>query len=166
MTVDFISIRKRSIALLEVLIAFTLVTLCALPLIYPHIAIFKAERQFLSVIDLDHAVNLLFANRLEKLYLHEVSWEDVDSGKSFPVDQQLLLESGFKGALPYQGKYQFVEQRHKPEKQPEDAVYLFKLIFEFTPLQKNELNELLENNNTLVYEYEIVIERKPASENP
>ena len=149
------SLVRRPILLLEVLIAFALVALCAIPLIYPHVAIFKEEKKFISVIELDHAVNLLFANRLEKLYLHEISCEEVETGRENPSDDLMLKESGYIGSLPYKGTYKFVEVRHKPENQSEDAVYLYKLIFEFVPKMKKEKVQ------PFSYEYQIVIERKP-----
>ncbi len=145
---------KRPIVLLEVLIAFALVVLCALPLIYPHMAIFKAEKKFIDTIELDHVVNLLYANRLEKLYLREIPWADIDGGKELTIDSQMIQESGWKRELPFNGHYKFLRKAYKPHKAPEEAVYLFKLIFAFTSKDKD--------SRPFAYEYEIVIERQPT----
>src|SRR5690349_12587266 len=105
---------KRPVVLLEVLIAFALVVLCALPLIYPHVFILKSEKAFVASIELDHAVNLLFANCLEKLYQNQIAWHQIESGKETTIESSLLEESGFNGYLPFNGTYKFVEEKHKP----------------------------------------------------
>ena len=147
---------KRHIVLLEVLIAFALVVLCALPLIYPHMAIFKAERKFIDTIELNHVVNLLYANRLEKLYLREIPWDDIEGGKELSIDSQMIQESGWNQELPFIGHYRFFKKDYKPHKAPEEAVYLFKLFFVFTPKYKDK------TSSSFTYEYEIVIDRQPA----
>jgi len=144
--------QRRHIALLEVLICFALIALCILPLIYPHVAILKSEKDFVNTIELDHAVNLLYANVLQKLYLREISWADIENGKEIPIDENLLHASGVKKFLPFTGSYKFVEIKHKPPKQPEDSVYLYSLVFTFSPTLKKAL--------PYVYKYQIVIERK------
>lgn len=143
----------RPIALLEVLIAFTLVVLCALPLIYPHVAIFKAEKAFVATVNLDHAIKLLYANRLEKLYLQEISWEEIQSHREFPIEVEMLQESGIKQPFPFQGTYRFDEGEYKPKDRVEDSVHLMKLVFKFTPTDKKK--------EALEYTYPVVIEYKP-----
>lgn len=150
--------QKRPIILLEVLIAFALVSLCALPLIYPHMAIFKAEKRFVDTIELDHLVNLLFANRLEKLYLHEIPWADIEGGKEILIEKQMIQDVGYKKELPFMGTYQFIYKIHKPLNTPEDAVYLYKLVFQFIPKGKQTDVKPIKYE----YTYDIMIERKPS----
>lgn len=159
-------IKKRYIALLEVLIAFVLISLCVLPLIYPHAAMLKTEQEFIAEVELDHQVNLLYANRLQKLYLNEISWSDIESGKEFTIDKQLLQSIGYEKELPFIGSYRFTEIKHKPPKQPEDAVYLFNLTFIFTPKgpQKKAWKPQHEDQSkTLRYSYEVAIEKRSKS---
>ena len=154
-------VKKRCIVLLEVLIAFALVALCAIPLIYPHIAVLKSEKEFIAKVELDHLVNLLFANRLEKLYKKEIPWNDIEGGKEFPIDEILLQSISYNKPLPFQGTYRFTEEKHKPPKQPEDAVYIFKLTFSFTPKWINKKAFKAEDQQKpLQYEYLVAIERK------
>lgn len=146
-------LHRRHIVLLEVLISFALVALCALPLIYSQVMILRSEREFTQVVDLDHAVSLLFANHLQKLYLKEISWTDIQSKKEFPIDDLMLKESGVTRDLPFNGVYKFEEKMHKPPKQTEDVVYLYKLIYTFTPKYGKA--------NPYKYDYLVTIEYKP-----
>jgi hypothetical protein len=70
-------VQRRHQSLLEVLIAFALIALCVLPLIYPHVAIYKAQNKFARKLELDHVVNLLYGKVLEKLYMNTIPWADL-----------------------------------------------------------------------------------------
>ena len=74
-------VKKRYVSLLEVLIAFALIVLCVLPLIYPHVAMFKSQKAFIRKVELDHVVNLLYAKILEKLYMNSIPWQELGDGK-------------------------------------------------------------------------------------
>jgi hypothetical protein len=143
--------QKRALVLLEVLIAFALIVLCILPLISPHVFILKAERRFVNTVKLDHAVNLLYANRLEKLYQQKIPWQDIEGGKELSIDAPMLRDSGYQEFLPFTGTYRFEEQKSKHSDPPENSVYLYDLIFTFVDEAKA---------NTYKYKYKVVIERK------
>lgn len=148
---------RRHIVLLEVLIAFALVALCALPLIYPHVQILKSEKAFVTSIELDHLVNLLFSNRLQKLYQNEISWSDIVGERELSIDERMIHESGFQGSLPFTGTYKFIEVKHKSSDVSGRSVYLFNLNFRFTP--KKENSKKIEPK-VLSYDYQIVLERR------
>lgn len=95
---------KRAFLLLEVLIAFALVTLCAIPLIYPHAAIYRTQKEFVNKIELDHEVNLIYVNLLEKLHRNEIPLEDIRHETLFTLPQTI------KG---YTGTYHFETIREK-----------------------------------------------------
>lgn len=95
---------KHSFLLLEVLIAFALVTLCAIPLIYPHTAIYRAQREFVSKIELDHEVNLIYVDLLQKLHRNEIPLADIRNETLFTLPQTI---NG------YTGTYQFKTIREK-----------------------------------------------------
>jgi hypothetical protein len=143
-------ISKRPFLLLEVLIAFALIALCALPLLYPHVMILKKERAFISSVKLDHTVSLLYAGLLEKLYKREVRLADILGEKSFPIDEGLDF-------LPYTGSYRFVEEKHKPphgvENPLKKTIYLFNVHFSFEPKNKREAAPI-------EYCYNVMIESK------
>lgn len=89
---------KRPFLLLEVLIALALVALCAIPLIYPHVAIYLSQKEFVSKIELDHKVSLNYVNILEKLHRNEISLDDIRNETLF------TLPEGMNG---YIGTYSF-----------------------------------------------------------
>ncbi len=67
---------KRHVLLLEVLIALMLVTLCLLPLIYPHIESYKAQKKQIELAKNNHNINQQFADLVEDLYLGKVDWKE------------------------------------------------------------------------------------------
>lgn len=158
--------QRRPIVLLEVLIAFALVALCVLPLIYPHVFILRSEKKFVSTVELDHLVNLLYADRLQKLYQNEIPWSDIENGKEIPIDIALLNSLDYKEDLPFTGTYQFVKVRQKPPKPADTTVYLYDLTFTFLPkpglfLEKapKDRGDVKVNPDQITYKYQVAIER-------
>ena len=150
-------IRRHSVLLLEVIIAFALVALCVLPLIYPQIFILRSERQFINEVQLDHKVNILYGDIMEKLYRQEIPWQDIVDEKVFPIDLSLGGKSEEKKEIHYKGSYKFIKKKQKAPDDSPHNVYVYRLIFSFQP---NEGMLLEKNQKPLVYEYLIPIERK------
>lgn len=151
---------RHPVLLLEVLIAFALVALCALPLIYPHVFILRSEKKFISAVELDHVVNLLFAQLLQKLYQKEIAWGDIENGKEILIESSLLKSVGYKDHLPFLGSYKFVKIRKKPPKEADHSAYLFNLEFTFIPEKGFFLeNKPKEEQSKFVYKYQVPVER-------
>ena len=151
-------LRKNRILLLEVLIAFAIVATCALPLIYPQIAIYKAQKQFEQKVDLDHAVNLLYGEILRRLYLNEIPWADLQ-GKATTIDEEMLRRAGVElTTSSYTGFFKFTEINHKPKLASPYSLWLFNLSFTFSP--KRSLNSL----KPVHYEYKVFIVRNLSGE--
>ena len=149
---------RHSIVLLEVLIAFALVALCALPLIYPHVFILRSEKKFISTVELDHLVNLLFADILQKLYQNEIPWQDIESGKKIAIESSWLKSLDYKQELLFTGDYHFIKLRQKPSTPGDKNAYIFSLEFVFIPKSGLFLEKNTEKSN-IVYHYELPIER-------
>lgn len=143
--------------LLEVLIAFFIVVMCALPLIFPHVVIYKEQQQFTSKIELDLAVNKFYAEIVQKLYRNEIPWNDIEQSRELSIDDDFLRRAEYLRYLPYIGRYQFQEVRRKRKKDGTFTVYLIKLNFNFVP--KNNLNE-----KPLNYTYDIFVVRDIKTE--
>lgn len=161
--------KKRHLILLEVIIAFALVALCVLPMIYPQVFILKSEREFVDTIELDHVVNLLYADRLQKLYLNEIGWDEIEEGKRSEIPEILLQEIAHKRDFPFKGSYEFHIEKRKPP-QPEDRIYLVKLSFRFKPKKETKSSKADTESPSkkikeLTYEYQIFIERRPKNTN-
>jgi len=152
---------KRHYLLLEVLIAFILVALCVLPLISPHVFILKEQKEAIQKIDLDHIVNLVYADIIERLYKNEIPWSDLNSERSFPIDEALLHRIGWSKPIAYHGEYHFKVDKYKPKKQPAPyTLYLFDLTLGFLPheIAKGGTDKQKEEQQ-IRYEYKIFVER-------
>ena len=121
---DFYTCRRYYVALLEVLIAFAIIALCILPLIYPQVALIKSEKEFIDTVELDHAVNLLYVNQLQKLYDRRIPFSVIEGGKESPIEEGLLQEAGFKKNLPFTGSLRYILLKQKPPK-PDDTSFIF-----------------------------------------
>lgn len=152
--------KRRHVALLEVLIAFALVALCALPLIYPHVFILRSEKKFISTVELDHVVNLLYADLLQKLYQNEISWQDIENGKEISIEDSSLEAIHQKEKLLFNGTYKFTKIRQKPPAPAENTAYLLSLEFNFKIKPGFFLEKDLKDKTPVItYKYLIPLER-------
>ncbi len=158
------AVLKRPFILLEVLIACALVILCAIPLLYPHVEMLKAQREFTRKVELDHAVNLLYGSILEKLYLNKINWPDIME-KTFEIDQGMLQEAHYDKFLPYRGSYQFIVKAQKPKQIGNQNIFLFDLIFNFVPQQYKDKDAETQLNHTLRFKYKVFIGRNLGEAN-
>lgn len=139
--------------LLEVLIAFALVVLAVLPLIYPHFYIYQQQRAFIQKIDLDLAVNLIYAQLLEKLYRNEISWLEIEQQTDHSINDQILEQAGFTGLFPFVGTYQF--EVLKTKKNAQFSLHQVKLTLRFAP--KGEKASAGNKKPPLIYTYIIFV---------
>ena len=58
--------------MLEVLIAFALIAISAIPLIYPHVSMIKEQKESINRMKIHHVVNLIYTNILEKMHKNEL----------------------------------------------------------------------------------------------
>lgn len=147
---------KRYLSLLEVLIAFSLVVLCVLPLLYSHITIVKAEKKFTHELVLDHLVNLMYGDVTKLLYKNDIEWKDIEGGTLFPIPDSLLQFED--KPLPYKGFYRFTKNMQKPKKPADFTVYLWTLSFRFWPSHLSE-SEADQKKLILEYPYDVFIIR-------
>jgi hypothetical protein len=104
--------KKSNLTLLEVLIAMTLVVFCALPLIYPHVAMYKEQVKEIEKIEDSDRINFWFSQFYEQALRGEVAFSDF-------VDEEPKAIEGIEGAT-----YRFVEEKKKEGKSK--SVYYFK----------------------------------------
>jgi hypothetical protein len=107
-------LKRRYFLLLEVLIAFTIVAIAMLPLIYPHFYIYQQERKFIHKINLDIAVNYFYGGIIEQLQRNQISWNMIEEKHLFVVDQAFWRSIGYaEKDIPFNGEYQFNVIREK-----------------------------------------------------
>lgn len=150
---------KRPFLLLEVLIAFALVIFCAIPLIAPHVDMYKAQRAWLDKEELDHVVNLLYANILEDLYTNKIEWSQLRSEYEAVVTPQMIREAGYQKPLYFDGKYKFTINKFKPKNENEFNLYLFDLKFTFLPTSMINATPEIKESKTIKYDYNIFVVR-------
>lgn len=68
---------KRPFLLLEILIALSLVALCAIPLIVKPIRAYREEMANLEEVERERLADWTFSEIREKLYKNEISWEEL-----------------------------------------------------------------------------------------
>lgn len=148
--------RKRPILLLEVMIAIALIVMAAIPLIYPHIYLLRAQRHFMDKVDLDHAVNLHYIDILERLYKNEISWAAVLNELEFSISEEELKKSGYNKPLPFKGSYRFKVQNFKPKGEGGAplTLYVLDLDYVFHPAKQSPTDE-----NRLRYHYDLFVVR-------
>lgn len=132
--------------MLEVLISFTLIAFCVIPLIRPHISMIKAQNGFINKVQINHTVNLIYVNILEKLHKNEILLSDIEDKKIFNVDNVEL-----KGINGYKATYQFIKEKHKKRNSAGITVYIATLQLQFIPNKSGK---------TLTYDYDVFLVSK------
>lgn len=127
------NLKNRPFLLLEVLIALTLVALCLLPLVSPHIMIIKEERNFISVLEADRMANLIFANIVQEMYDHRIPWELLQSSTDKEVTADMLQGINLPQGWPWRPFWRIRPLRSKGEKE-KVAYFLYRIEVIFEPL--------------------------------
>jgi hypothetical protein len=154
---------KRPALLLEILIALALATLCILPLMAPHASLIKAQRQFLQKVELDHSVNLIYAEILKQLYMNKPEWQNL-AQNTFEIDDDLIKNAGVISNSPFKGHYHFTALKHRPKKESDFSTHLYQLTFEFW-LKNQSYEEASKKKEVMEYIYKIFIVRDLREDN-
>lgn len=136
-----VRVSKRPFLLLEVMIAFALVVLTILPLIYPHTYILRTQKEFIKEIDLDLWVNNHYANLIEQLYKNQIPWDVISGQRTLSLNPE---------NLPFSGTLQFTQLKSKPDEITTYGVYLFEITYSFS--------------NKLTYTYHLMLIRDVNAE--
>ena len=80
--------RKKPFLLLEILIAFALVELCAVPLVRKPLKMFREEMKYLLEMEQERLADWTFTEIKELLLKNEIAWEKIPlkKGKSGPFE--------------------------------------------------------------------------------
>lgn len=149
---------RRPFLLLEVLIAFVFVVSAFFPLIYPHFYIFQQQHKFIEKIEIDNAVNDFYAQIIELLQQNQISWQAIEAGSSFPIDEGFWKQTEHYEKIPFVGIYQFKVLKHK--KNDKYELCLVELNLTVTPRRGvgNKKSGLQDQKN-LTYTYQIFMSR-------
>ncbi len=80
--------KKRTFLLFEILIAFLLVVICAVPLVSQPLKMYRSEMKFLEQLERERLADWTFSEIKEKLLKNEIPWEKIPSkgAKTPPID--------------------------------------------------------------------------------
>lgn len=152
-------ILKRHMILLEVLIALSLIVMCAMPLIYPHVFLLQAQRKFVKTIELDHDVNLLYADVFQRMHTGEISWGQIHEKREIPVDDAMWMRiyPNDPKKIAFKGSYRFGHPLKK-KTGPVWGAYVIPVIFTFAPSPTTNSTHIVPK--ALTYETSVYILRQ------
>lgn len=155
-------ILKRHAILLEVLISLMLVIVCIIPFLFPHAYMLIEEKRAIRYIELDRAVNLIFAEKYQNLYNNDIPWEELNT----PIFQS-LNDHPLIAPLNFGGRYLLSDipdkRKQKVENDGQSSGISFHLIdfkLEFFPFDKAKtFDEAKSKNQLMLYHFQLFVER-------
>jgi hypothetical protein len=147
-------IRKKPYLLLELIIALTLVLLCALPLVHAPLSLVKGEIQAFARMEAIRLSDLAFAEVLAKLYRNEISWDLIAKGE--PVLFQKEMSTQVEGIC----KQTFLctstlRSMQKKEGKNQEDLRLVKITISFET--KNKLWQVRSDPHKIDFVYEVFV---------
>lgn len=150
-----ILIARRPFLLLEVLIAFVFVVGAFFPLIYPHFYIFQQQHKFIEKIEIDNGVNEFYALVMEQLQQNQISWQAIEEGAAFPIDEGFWARSTVQKKIPFLGSYSFRVEISKRNDKYELALVQLNLTVNPTGAGKKDFR----GAKPMTYSYKIFMSR-------
>ncbi len=154
----FKKLKRRSALLLEVIIACVILVMVILPLVEPHLLVFRGQKEFVHEVKLDHAVNILYVDILQQLYENRIPFQSIAEGTKFNIDSSTWKTLGVDPPPPYKGTYHFKETKHKPKDGGPVVLYLYQLKMQFSLLGKE--GDKSKGSKPLEYNFDITLLRK------
>lgn len=140
---------RQHMLLLEVLIAFSLLLLCLIPLIQPHLVMIQSEHEFIHEVQLDRLVNELYADLLVKdFYNQRISWDAIASKREIPLASEAVQDLGFQGS--YTITHLAPSGGALNENQP---FHLLNIQYKFSP-------KIAKKTKVLEYNFQLFVQRE------
>lgn len=138
--------KKRSFILLEILIAFMLLAICAIPLVHQPIWFFNKEIESFEILEKERLADWTFTEIKELFLKNEIKWEKIpkhrETSPSFPLPPAYLQIPGHKPKR-IERSFTLYGQGEKLGKQNEEyrmiyvTIQLDKAPYKFrTPMQR------------------------------
>jgi hypothetical protein len=93
-------VKKRTFLLLEVLIAFVLVTICSIPLVKQPLKLYKDEMEYLEKMERERLADWTFTEIREMLLKNEIPWKKIPAKgvetAPFPLSPMVIEIPGCK----------------------------------------------------------------------
>lgn len=131
---------KRPYLLLELLIAFTIVSGCILPLVSNPLRFFRSEIRSLQRMELERLAEVSFASIKTSLYKNEIPWQDLvdDKYEESPyIKDRVCIPLGTKIKRDYERIITFKVKKHEEGRDLEDCLLLNTRV-KFIPLSNTK----------------------------
>lgn len=150
--------KKRPYLLLELLIAFALLTACLLPLTQNPLTMVGKEREMLQELELTREADLLFADVKQRLYTNKISYENLT--RSEETLKLFKLELGKNYTKEFNREIRFrASAKPKKGKAGED-IRLVKVHIVFVSKKKQK------KKNTQKFIYNVFVQCIPPNAAP
>lgn len=149
--------KKRSFILIEILLAFVLVTICSIPLIRQPLKLYRLEIETLEQIERERLADWTFSEIKEKLFKNEISWEKIPQKNEKTAPFRLPSVSLHIPGCPKKTvERQFTLQGKGEKVGPQGEIYrTLKIEILFTPS--------LLTKKTSSYPYRLIVKRLPKN---
>lgn len=148
--------KKRSYLLLELLIAFTLLITCLLPLTQNPLKMVANEREMLEKLELAREADLLFADVKRRLYTNQISYDKFtkweDKLEPFKLELGKNYTKTFKREIRLRSQVKEVKKNKAGEE-----IRLLNVHIAFISRNKKK------NQNTLVFKYKVFVQCAPPN---
>lgn len=132
--------RRFPFLLLEVMIAFGILAISAIPLIYPHLLILKEERALILELDVDLAAQNLITDLIAELHENRVPFRLIEDDGVYEMTKEKVSKAGVPPEAVERAFVRF-EQKHKPKNPSSSTLYYVKgtLHILYSPLYQERL---------------------------
>ncbi|CRX37412.1 hypothetical protein [Estrella lausannensis] len=148
--------RRLPFLLLEVMIAFGILALSAIPLVYPHLLILKEERALILELDVDLAAQNLIVDLLTELHENRVPFRLIEDEGIFEMNKEKISKAGITPEAIEKVFVRFTEN-HKPKPPKSSTLFYVKgtLHILYSPLYKERIRR-----NEATYTFSFLALRK------
>lgn len=150
------AVRRSPFLLLEVMIAFGILALSAIPLVYPHLMILKEERALIHELEMDFAAQNLIGDLLVELHENRVPFRLIEDAGAFELAKTKWVSVGIPEEALERAFVSF-EEKHKPKEPSSSTLYIVKaaLHLVYAPAYKERAKR-----SEMSYPFSFIVLRK------
>ncbi len=152
--------KKKPFLLLEILIAFLLVAVCAVPLVTQPLKLYRAEMKFLEQMERERLANWTFSELKEKLLKNEIPWGKIPQkgmkGQPIPLPPAFIQ---IPGCAPKKVERTFTLMCKGEKKGLKEEIYrLLYVRIDFSP----RLFPKKKEKKSADYGFRVIVQKLPA----
>lgn len=155
--------KTLKLSLIEVLIAFLIISLSLIPIVYPYSRALLEEKKFSLSLKAEHDANLLFGRLIQDLHENKVSLSQIEGNhKEISIPQDKMQEAFIKP--PFPKAFLSFDSKHKPKSNSEECVlYLVKASYSVAYEDIVFFSKLNEKEKIFSYSFTLLKENSNAA---